>query len=113
VAGIIIFAVGVKLLARGVAGSPLPAPARLALTGGVALYLLGQLAVALRLFGRLRWEKPAMAAALLLLYGVGGGLPAWSIATVVTLLVAALARLEQPTEQRSEPGVRAGAGVSR
>ena len=40
VAGIITFAVGVKVLARGSVAASLPGPARLALCGGVALYLL-------------------------------------------------------------------------
>jgi low temperature requirement protein LtrA len=101
VAGIIVFAVGVKLLAAGVVDSPLPAPARLALTGGVALYLLGQVAVGLRLFGRLSWAKPLVAGGLLLLFAVGGGLPAWSIAAGVMLLVAAVSRLESAAERRS------------
>jgi low temperature requirement protein LtrA len=101
VAGIIVFAVGVKLLAAGAVDSPLPAPARLALTGGVALYLLGQVAVGLRLFGRLSWAKSLVAAGLLLLFAVGGGLPAWSLAAAVMLLVAVVSRLESATERPS------------
>jgi low temperature requirement protein LtrA len=112
VAGIIIFAVGVKLLARGAVDSPLSDSPRLALTAGVALYLLGQGAIGLRLFGRLGWEKPVVAAGLLLVYAVGGGLPAWSIAAAITLLVAALARLERATERPAGHGAQPAPGVS-
>ena len=44
VAGIITFAVGIKVLPRDSVSSPLPGPARLALCGGVALYLVGNAA---------------------------------------------------------------------
>src|SRR4029077_15882904 len=39
VAGIITFAVGVKVLTRDSVSAPLPGPARLALCGGVSMYL--------------------------------------------------------------------------
>ena len=45
VAGIITFAVGVKVLTRDSVSAPLPDPARLALCGGVALYLVGHAAL--------------------------------------------------------------------
>jgi low temperature requirement protein LtrA len=49
VAGIITFAVGVKVLTRGSVTAPLEDAARLALCGGVALYLVGHAAFALRM----------------------------------------------------------------
>jgi low temperature requirement protein LtrA len=49
VAGIITFADGVKLLVRGSVDSRLPGAVRLALCGGVALYLLGHVGFRLRM----------------------------------------------------------------
>src|SRR5437588_1082212 len=75
VAGIIVFAVGVKLMVRGRVGSPLPEPARLAMCGGVALYLLGHVAFRMRMVGSIGYEKVAVGVALFVLYASGGGLP--------------------------------------
>ena len=86
VAGIITFAVGVKVLTRDSVSAPLPEPARLALCGGVALYLVGHAAFALRMVGEVEYEKLAVAAALLVLYAVGGGLAAWALAVAVAAL---------------------------
>ena len=100
VAGIIIFAVGVKLLARRHhLGSPLEDSARLALCGGVALYLLGNVGFRLRMVGALSYEKLLTAAALLVLYLLGSGIPAWSVAAGITLLVGALCVLETRGER--------------
>jgi low temperature requirement protein LtrA len=90
VAGIIVFAVGVKLLAKEPAGSPLPDPARLALAGGVALYLAGQVGFRLRMLGSLSAETVVAAVLLLALYAVTGGLAAWALAGTVAALLAAL-----------------------
>ncbi len=99
VAGIIIFAVGVKLLVRGAVGAPLGAPARLALCGGVALYLIGHVGFGLRMLGEVSYAKAVLAAALLALFAVGGGLPAWTVAGVITLLLAALCAIESRNEE--------------
>ena len=64
VAGIIIFATGMRHASLTV-DSPLSASVRLAICGGLALYLLGHLAFAARLLGAVRYEKLAAAAALL------------------------------------------------
>jgi low temperature requirement protein LtrA len=101
VAGIIIFAAGVKLVI-GDAGSPLPAPARLALCGGVALYLIAHAAFLLRLLGVLNVERIVASGALLALYFLGGSLPAWSVVGVASLLLAALCTLEVMLEGRPE-----------
>jgi low temperature requirement protein LtrA len=90
VAGIIVFAVGLKLLLRVPADRPLPDPARLALCGGVALYLVGNVGFRLRMTGEVGSEQLAVVSALLLLFAVGGGLPAWVTAAAITALVAAL-----------------------
>jgi low temperature requirement protein LtrA len=115
VAGIIIFAVGVKLLVlRHDVASHLRDPARLALCGGVALYLLGNVAFRLRMVGVVGYEKLLAAAALLVLYLVGGRLPAWSVAATITALMAVLCLIEtladrvgvspQPAREREHEG---------
>jgi low temperature requirement protein LtrA len=100
-------AVGVKLLARDHhLGSPLQDSARLALCGGVALYLLGNVAFRLRMVGELGYEKLAIAGSLLAVYAFGAHLPAWSVAGAITLLVAALCVLESVSERSSHRAVR-------
>jgi low temperature requirement protein LtrA len=100
VGGIITFAVGVRILARGSLTPTLPDPARLALCGGVALYLLGNASFAWRMVGHLEYEKPAVAAALLALYLAGGGLPAWAVAGAVVALLGALSAAETESLRR-------------
>ena len=91
VAGIIIFATGMRHACLNV-DSPLAASARLAISGGLALYLVGHLAFAARLLGGVRYEKLAAAAALLVIYGIGDGWQAWVVlacdAAVIALLCA-------------------------
>ena len=80
--------------------APLPEPARLALCGGVATYLVGHAAFALRMVGEVEYEKLAVAAALLVLFAVGGGLAAWALAVAVVVLVAALCVVETESARR-------------
>jgi low temperature requirement protein LtrA len=99
VAGIIVFAAGVRLLVR----APHLAPSegvRLALCGGVAGYLLGHVAFRVRLTGRIGYEKLVVAAALAILYGTGGGLEGWALAAVITALMAALCAVETVRARR-------------
>ncbi len=100
VAGIIIFAVGVNSVVHAV-DKPLHDAARLALCGGVALYLLGHVAFRLRMLDEFGYEKAVVAAALLALYAIGGGLPAWSMAGAITVLLAALCTIETTVERRA------------
>jgi low temperature requirement protein LtrA len=100
VAGIITFAVGVKVLTRDAVGVPLPDPARLALCGGVALYLVGIASFSLRMFGEIEYQKLAVAAALLVLYAVVGGLAAWVLAAAVAVLLVALCAAESEAVRR-------------
>jgi low temperature requirement protein LtrA len=100
VAGIITFAVGVKVLTRGSVSASLPDPARLALCGGVALYLVGHAAFVLRMVGEVEYAKLAVAVALLALYAVGGELPAWALAVGVAALMGALCGAESETVRR-------------
>jgi low temperature requirement protein LtrA len=102
VAGIIVFAVGVKLAIHDV-GEPLDDPTRLALCGGVVMYLLGHVAFRLRMAGSLGVEKLVAAAALLVLYLVGGELAAWVLAGAVTLVLGAMCAYETVSAHRAAP----------
>jgi low temperature requirement protein LtrA len=102
VAGIIVFAVGVKLAVHDL-GAPLDDPTRLALCGGVALYLVGHVAFRLRIAGSVGVEKLVAAAALLVLYAVGAGLAAWALAGAVTVVLGAMCAYETVAARRAEP----------
>jgi low temperature requirement protein LtrA len=90
VAGIIIFDGGVKLVVHNSAQAPMPSPGRLAMCGGVALYLLGLAAFRARMFGELSWPLLLVAAALMVLYALGGSIPAWTVGAAIAALVGAL-----------------------
>jgi low temperature requirement protein LtrA len=105
VAGIIVFAVGAKFAIAHVA-APLSDAARLALCGGVALYLAGHFAFRLRITGELRYAKLLAALACMAVFALAGGLDAWAVAS---LLVAVLALLllgerREPVEQARAAG---------
>ena len=102
VAGVIIFAVGAKLSIRGV-GEPLADAPRLALCGGIALYLLGHAAFRLRLSGALNLAELATAAALLTLFALGAQLPAWVLLVAATGLLGALCALQAARDHAREP----------
>ncbi len=101
VAGIIIFAVGVRTLVRQDVGEPLPDAARLCLCGGIGLYLAGAVAFGLRVAGTIGYEKLLVVIALLMLYGLGAGLAAWLIALLAAALVAALCVVENLGERET------------
>ncbi len=89
IAGIIVFAAGAKLAVAS-SDDSLGDAGRLALCGGVALYLAGHAAFRWRLLG---WPGPVPLAgglALLALYAVSGDWPAWSVAAAVALVLAAV-----------------------
>jgi low temperature requirement protein LtrA len=102
VAGIIISAVGIRYASHAV-DHPLGAGARLALCGGVALYLLGHAGFQARLVGTFELEKLATAAALLVLATVAASWPAWSLAGAAAALVAVLC-VAEVTAARRRPG---------
>jgi low temperature requirement protein LtrA len=113
VAGIITFAVGVKLLVSGAVGSPMHAGARLALCGGVALYLVGHVAFRARMVGSVGYQKLVAAAALLVLFATGDGLPAWAMAGAVAAVTAVLCAAETVPERSARwapDRARAGGG---
>lgn len=93
VAGIIVFAVGMKVTIHDL-GEPLPDAARLALCGGLALYLLGNVAFRLRMVGELSYAKLVGAVGLLAVFAFGGQLSALWVTAVATLVVVLLCALE-------------------
>jgi low temperature requirement protein LtrA len=99
VAGIIVFAVGVRLALHGVQ-APLADGARLALCGGVALYLLGHTAFQLRLVGAVSADKLALAALLVVWWALSASVSAWGVASVLAGLLAALCALEAGRARR-------------
>jgi low temperature requirement protein LtrA len=106
VAGIIIFAAGIKYVVRA-ADDPLHTAPRLALCGGVALYLIGHLAFRWRMTGEVRYEKAATAGLVLVVFAVGGEMAAWLLTGVVALLVAGLCGVEYA----AEPGSHAAPSI--
>ena len=97
VAGIIIFAVGARFEVSNV-GSSLTDGARLALCGGVALYLVGHAAFRLRITGSGGRQKLAAAAACLIVFAAAGGLPSWAVAALLSAILAALVIGERVAE---------------
>jgi low temperature requirement protein LtrA len=93
VTGIIVSAVGAHS-AAGHPGEALSEAARLALCGGVALYLAGHIAFGARLVGELSWGKAVAAVCCLLVFAVAGGLPAWATTGLLGAVLVALAASE-------------------
>jgi low temperature requirement protein LtrA len=93
VAGIITFAVGMKVTIHDL-GAPLPDAARLALCGGLALYLLGIVAFRLRMLGTVAYAKLTGAGGLLAVFALGASLSALWMTAVATLVLVALCALE-------------------
>lgn len=90
VAGIILFAGGVKLVVHHSISAPMPDAGRLAMCCGAALYLVGLAAFRLRILGEHSFGRLLVAVALMVLYAVGGGLPAWGIGAGIAALMAGL-----------------------
>jgi low temperature requirement protein LtrA len=107
VAGIIVFAVGMRLATHG-AGQPLSDAARLALCGGAALYLAGHAGFRLRILGTIGYDKLAAAGLILVVWAVGSGLPAWSVAAAVTVVLALLCAHETRRDRRPSPTAARG-----
>ena len=98
VAGIIVFAVGGRFIVHD-ASATLPDAARLTLCGGVALYLLGHLAVRWRLLETVAYGKAVAAALVMVVYAVGGGLRGWVLAGVIAVLLIAMCGAEGARER--------------
>ena len=89
VAGIIIFAVGARDAAVHVNG-PLGTASRLALCGGVAIYLAGHAGFRLRLTSRIDWPELATSGLCLVVFGLTGSLAGWATTGVLVLVMALL-----------------------
>jgi low temperature requirement protein LtrA len=94
VAGVIIFAGGVKLVVHNSVQAPMPDPGRLAMCGGAAVYLLGLAMFRLRMFGEIGYGRALVAGLLLALYALGGGIPAWTIGAGIAALIGVLCAWE-------------------
>ena len=108
IAGIIVFAAGAKVAIAGSEDS-LDDAARLALCGGVALYLAGHAAFRWRLFG---WPGPVPLAgvfALLALSAVTSHWAAWSVTVAVAVLLVAYCAV---TRAIAPPEADAGAAAA-
>jgi low temperature requirement protein LtrA len=89
VAGIILFAVGAKLLIHD-SSRALSDAGRFALCGGAALYLVAHAAFQLRIAGERAWSKPAAAAGLLVVYVISSSWAGWGVAAAACAVLAAL-----------------------
>jgi len=98
VAGIIVLAVGLKT-AIGHEDEPLDDPARLALCGGVALYLAGHLAFRLRMVGTPSVEKSVALVAVLAVYLATPGADAWVVTALLVGVLALLIARENAVER--------------
>jgi low temperature requirement protein LtrA len=87
---VVILAVAQKAAVAG-PGAPLPAAARLALSGGVALFVAGHAAFRRRLGGRVAVADGAAVAALGLLALISADLAAWALCGLVAAVTAGLA----------------------
>jgi low temperature requirement protein LtrA len=96
VAGIILFAVGMKVTLHEL-GEPLSDGARLALCGGIAMYLLGNVAFQLRMVGAVGYAKLAGVVGLVAVFALGGGLSALGVTALATLALASLCTVETLT----------------
>jgi low temperature requirement protein LtrA len=101
VAGIIIFAVGIRHSVLGV-HTALGDGARLALCGGLALYLAGHVAFQARLAGSVNREKLVAAAGLMAIFALSAGWSAWVAVTAVTVVIAALCAAEATRARRAQ-----------
>jgi low temperature requirement protein LtrA len=104
VAGIIIFAVGEKFAIHAV-GEPLSDAARLALCGGVALYLAGHVAFRARMGAGVSYTRLAAVATLAVLYVAADGVVAWALAGLVTVVLAVLCAVEAVGERGAAPAL--------
>lgn len=104
VAGVIIYASGIRMVVHGALSPPMPTAGRLAFCGGVALYLAGVAAFRLRMLGEPGHGRIVVAVALLVLFAVGGSLPAWTITATVTVLILGLCVLDSLSDRRRSAG---------
>jgi hypothetical protein len=83
----------------------MPDTGRLAMCSGVAVYLIGLAAFRLRILGQRAYGRLLTAGALIVLYFVSGGIPAWAVGALIAGLIVALCASEvaQGSRRRPEP----------
>jgi low temperature requirement protein LtrA len=94
VAGIIVFAAGVRLLLHGLPQASVAGATRACLCGGLAAYLIGLWAFEWRIAGTLSVLRLAAALAVVVLGLASGGAAAWLTLTGLVLIMTAVCALE-------------------
>jgi low temperature requirement protein LtrA len=89
VAGIVVFAVGVRVAIEH-PGDPLADAVRLCLCGGIALYLLGHAAFRLRMTGEVNRYELVAILAVLAIFALTASVAAWAVVALVAATVLAL-----------------------
>jgi low temperature requirement protein LtrA len=105
VAGIVLFALGLKKVLAEV-GDPLPTVAAVALTGGVALYLLAHVCLRLRIGGGLGHGQPAAVLLLAALVPLSLEVPALVALALVVAVCTALIAYEALRYRESRAQIR-------
>lgn len=99
IAGIIVAAVGDEIVIAH-PGDALTGPELAAVAGGPAIYLLGHVALRLRMAGSLSRKRLAAAVACVAVAGAGAALPALAVAALVTAVLVALIAAEAVAGRR-------------
>jgi low temperature requirement protein LtrA len=110
VAGIVLFALGLKTTLADVDGA-LPTIPALGLCGGVALYLLAHVALRLRIGGGLGHGRPVATILLLALLPVAGEVPALTALGLVAAVCVALIAYEALRYRESRAWIRSRRGA--
>jgi low temperature requirement protein LtrA len=110
VAGIVLFAFGLKTTLPNVAGSLRTVPA-LGLVGGIALYLLAHVALRLRIGGGLGWGRPVATVLLLALLPVATRVPALAALGLVAAVCASLIGYEVIRHREARAWIRSRRGA--
>jgi len=105
VAGIIVFAVGMKVPIRDV-GQPLSDGARLALCGGLALYLVGNVLFRLRMAGIVGYACLIGVAGLAAVFAFGGSLSALWVTGLATAVLVVVCVVETVHPESGETSLR-------
>jgi low temperature requirement protein LtrA len=93
VAGIVVFAVGVRVAIEH-PGDPLPDAVRLCLCGGIALYLLGHATFRLRMIGEFNAYELGTILAMLVIYALTSSVAAWVVVALAAAAILALCVVE-------------------
>jgi low temperature requirement protein LtrA len=112
VAGIIVFAVGMKVAIHDVSGD-LPDAARLALCGGLALYFAGNAMFRLRLVGAVANAQLAGVLGMLAVFALGSSVSTVTVTALATAVVVAVCALESAHARTHEQRPVSSAEIDR